>query len=872
MACLLYSNFGLFSTKNYKIRCLLQEPIRCSVISNTCAYVITEKSDLVVLGIDNLSPGIFWTSVRQVSCNNNVLYFITTDGVMYSVGDDCEKFGLLGVRNCYSSKNPILVIVDGLMCSVSVGHSQVAGLGENGELYTWGSGAHGELGNCLFGERQLPTLVQNAKIFMIRQVLCGKDFTAFCTAGGFLFIYGQLPSSPCGIKKQKSPYTIPSLRSSFITHLTSCNSFLVLFSDNKEIFILDSCLELNKLPKKYSKVACSSDSLIAISKKEKLIHEFRPHAKSHCRAGDLNCKIFILEELFTDKISLFSGSHVSYHLKSEKIKGLEMNLQYLTQNRYKLESNVGFPIVKPILANLFGVLANRFEVFLRSSFAYLKFFVKCKNLREKDTLNLVLLSILNNLRMRCLIYKKNALNRMRGFCESCKKRRKSKEFKRFMILQQVLRGKISKIFAAILDGLENSESYKVKKIRITEKIFSKLSLNTNNNLKKGFITIKKHSTLFTKAKEKLRNLCNLVEKSQKILFFTNLVNISVIRAKLSSIINKILGFSVAKNSRLQILKHFHGWKRQIVSSKIAAISQKYARSIKTKKITEKLKQLTRTSLKLGFFSLKLHTRSPFNALKLTFFLKIFNIFFNCPKKLSFKLIKTFSKAKKSVQHLCKKLFKSQFKQILQAFSSYLKKRKIFQLMKVFSFYQTKLYNQDLKKVYRAFCMLKKSERKSLSPDLSPSAIINCPFVQAKSEVNGKKVLNLVNSIDFSKLKPKSPSNLQDFLQKFGKKDLKDKKNLKKTNAHTPGVQRGIKKMMTSSARQHKDRLDRSFNDSFLSDEPIKIQALSPQPKQLSRQPKQLSPWESQLMALAQSLIFSIYKSHLSKYLKTIINR
>ena len=834
-----HSNIGIVSPKTYQLLHIHSSPSQQSCASHSHLFTIDLNNDLHSQVFSLRSTLLLAQQICQVSCNNSIAAFISSSGKIFTFGEDKEKFGLLGIKNCFSLIKPRELNLDTKAANVHVGATHVALLSSSGELYTWGSGVHGELGGNLFCERQIPTMVKSAQIFLIKQVVCGRGFTAFCTAGGLLYVYGQLMVSLCGLQKKKSPYTIRQLGKSFIVQVEASNDFLVAVSDTKEVFLVDGCLETFRLPEKYSKVACCDDYLLLVTKKDKLLHEVRASPKAVCKASYVSEKVFLLEELFSGKITLHSGIQISYHLTSFKSSTSDLSLQYLRQNHfrpqltYKTKKNPQ----KSILSSLVSILSCKFTNTLKSSFNCLKFKAKYETMKEKTTLSLVLQSLITNMLMRIFLLKKNGFKSFWARAEQEKKRRKSKEFKKSFTIHRILNERIKKVFSLVVNIFQNTESRKVAKIRLTEKIVSRLLMKTNNDLNFSFGLIKHKTHVFKIMTKGFARLFDLVEKSLKFNFIQSLVQVNVIKVKLRNIVNQILAFSAAKSSRTQIFKHFHEWKRQIIASKIAAISQKYSRSIKIKKITEKIKQLLRNSLKIGLFSLKLHSRTPFNKLKLSFFLKTFEIFFHNPKKKTFSQIKSLSKINKRMTNLAKNLIKTRFKQINSSIIDFIKAKRLILLMKILSSHETKVFNMQYNKKHKVFSILALPESLSISPVLSTYSdsigAISSKILQntslasegqnsqkpekyeKKLKVNKNPFLPKspreeksppVKAIDFSRLKTGNPTTLEAFLNKFGKNKRNDRKTM---TAKTPSFKRKTKKTMTLSSRERVNMLDAS---------------------------------------------------------------
>ncbi|KAG7986247.1 hypothetical protein I3843_03G071000 [Carya illinoinensis] len=114
----------------------------------------------------------------QVSCARTLTVGLTNLGTVYTMGS--AMHGQLGNPWC---KDKSITIVEGKLKEESVkeissGLYHVAVLTSNGNVYTWGKGANGQLGLGDIEDRNLPTLVEALRDRQVESIACGSSFTA----------------------------------------------------------------------------------------------------------------------------------------------------------------------------------------------------------------------------------------------------------------------------------------------------------------------------------------------------------------------------------------------------------------------------------------------------------------------------------------------------------------------------------------------------------------------------------------------------------------------------------------------------------------------------------------------------------------------
>ena len=264
----------VFNTNNLgEFIITLTSPLKLCIFQENRGFIITRSSDLYFIGIPSLEKSLFHTNIFEVSCNLTVVCFLTITGDCFISGEDPEHYGLLGISDCFNLSKPTQILKGIISINVSLGLSHGGIITDDGKLYTWGTGIYGELGTNTECENQLPIQVESTNMFMIKQLICGYKFTCFCTAGGFVYLFGELQNCSYFKYTGKQPYAIKGLEKVFVSKIEVFERVLAIESSNKDIYIIDGCLEPMMLPEKYNEIASSNNSIYGFCKQDLLIHE-----------------------------------------------------------------------------------------------------------------------------------------------------------------------------------------------------------------------------------------------------------------------------------------------------------------------------------------------------------------------------------------------------------------------------------------------------------------------------------------------------------------------------------------------------------------------------------------------------------------------
>lgn len=129
--------------------------------------------------------------IVMVSCGRNHTAFITTDGDLYTFGEG--EYGRLGDGETeeHSIGKPQKINGIPKIATVSCGFLHTAIITTDGDLYTFGYGQHGRLGDGEIYNHVVATPQKINKIPRIAMVSCGFYHTGIVTIDGDLYMFGE---------------------------------------------------------------------------------------------------------------------------------------------------------------------------------------------------------------------------------------------------------------------------------------------------------------------------------------------------------------------------------------------------------------------------------------------------------------------------------------------------------------------------------------------------------------------------------------------------------------------------------------------------------------------------------------------------------
>jgi hypothetical protein len=491
-----------------------------------------------------------------------------------------------------------------------------------------------------------------------------------------------------------------------------------------------------------------------------------------------------------------------------------------------------------------------------------KLYAKCKKLALQKPYNLIVAPVIKQLMTKSLILMRNAWKKYEKFVSLSKKCYQVKVLRQSQALTNSLSRPLRKVFSSVIDCLELNEFVKNQKNHFAEQIFSFLARKRHEMRRQGLFCIKKFVQSVRIVKKKLWRLLELTEKSVKLNFIESLVHNHLIKMKIYKTITQIIDYSSAQSSRVRMLKLFHTWKRNLVSIKIAIISQKYARSIRNKKMAERLMQVTRKSYKLGMLSLKSYIRPHFNRFKVIFITNSLSLILNSSIKNVFSLVRSHNKSAFKMKDLLSPMLAIRFFSVITGIKQFIIRRRTIVLLKLLTGLSTRIANQTLLMQFRGFSRLAEfgsyhsSPSHSIvneSPKLSPTMKLS---LQSTCSSNTKRKLLV---------KERASAGSSNLEKKPNKKRTPPPRRAKNSTPNKRKSLRIISKAGSSKLQKHSTMTEQDeVNNSFISN----FTELSP--KSAIDFPKKFVQWEEKIMVLAVAMVNSLLKSFLKAYFKDII--
>ncbi|XP_027205306.2 putative E3 ubiquitin-protein ligase HERC4 [Dermatophagoides pteronyssinus] len=169
--------------------------------------------------------GLQHHNIVKISCGSNHCLVLSEAGQLFSWG--CNLFGQLGLGNReeYEISKPSLIkkLAPKQIIQISCGGNHCLALAKNGEVYSWGSNAFGQLGlgnsgYCL----STPMLLISLQWTPVRQIAAGGSHSAILSCTGAIYVwgkneFGQLGLSDC--ENRCLPTLQKSLRNQKIAYI-----------------------------------------------------------------------------------------------------------------------------------------------------------------------------------------------------------------------------------------------------------------------------------------------------------------------------------------------------------------------------------------------------------------------------------------------------------------------------------------------------------------------------------------------------------------------------------------------------------------------------------------------------------------------------
>ena len=746
---------------------ILQVPSasKTSSFYKSWGVILTDSSEAYSACLKSLKLSFLSDSIKSISCNASMAVLIAFTGQAFVVGSDPEEFGLLGIPGCYETS--MKVILPGIKCtSVSVGQTHVALLDRNGSLYTWGSGHVGELGGEPMSRQQPPSQVASAKIYSVKQVACGPGFTVFCTAGGFLYAYGQLPACPANPGKTSSPTAIKGLDKLFTQTIVSCDEFIAVLTDTKDVYAVHGCLKLVKFPNKYKAIAGGKNGLFGITKDENSLHEWRISGKSFCKLQSLEAKSYIFDQIFDESVNIYTGESFSIGFSSLiKVDGFPITKFYSTI-RVETESTVGNLMElrrRSVSINPFGEkessLKKIFKIHSHHSLQlYLIYFNELKEftkLKKYSIVNKSISALINAIakviQRNKVVLESKALKDLVDFSVMKQQKKveeitlKLAEFCQILtrVRKQCRTGALKIIVKTYVNEINRKQGFEVIQMMMDGRVEKRKST--------GFAALRLNVQKIKQIScglEKLVEIDVFLLKDRGFAVLFNILN--AIKTQIN-VINHIFFFTSFKNSRILVVKYFDMWKRHRVSSKMEEINKMYVNKTNARGLGMKLSQMLKKNCKFALNCIKTYQKPVSNGkYGLIIILSSLKKIQSRLKVSAFKGIFLHSKIKLKFIKILRSLVKKKFSIYFSSLQSYLEERKQYSLLKIVLKVSSLYEKLDYKNLVKGFSKFKSngnSSRGSMFDRLNRSDL----KLSFKSDSSFKKPIKALTN-----LSPTSP--------------------------------------------------------------------------------------------------------------------
>lgn len=165
----------------------------------------------------NLSPRV---ELAQVSCGAHHSAALTVDGHLLTWG--ANLYGQLGHGHCNDVRTPTIVQklvnthmdLELFLFQVACAANATAAVGEDGNVYTWGSGAHGTLAHNDTQDRSTPEMVRDLSGSAIIMIAAGDCHMMACTETD-TYSWGWNAAGQLGLEHEEDqlrPHIVESLR------------------------------------------------------------------------------------------------------------------------------------------------------------------------------------------------------------------------------------------------------------------------------------------------------------------------------------------------------------------------------------------------------------------------------------------------------------------------------------------------------------------------------------------------------------------------------------------------------------------------------------------------------------------------------------
>ncbi|XP_078023256.1 putative E3 ubiquitin-protein ligase HERC6 isoform X1 [Epinephelus lanceolatus] len=199
----------LLNNKPSQVPLPLQIPVIQVACGNSHSLALTKGGDVFSWGLNShgqlglgkevslqytpdLVTALTGVAVTQISAGGSHTLFLTLPGLVYCCG--ANKYGQLGVNRVDEKGRFNICQVPALralgVSSISCGEAHSAVLTQDGKVYTFGEGSHGQLGHNSSAHKDRPTQVAGLG-GPASQISCGRRHTLVLSSSGQLWAFGN---------------------------------------------------------------------------------------------------------------------------------------------------------------------------------------------------------------------------------------------------------------------------------------------------------------------------------------------------------------------------------------------------------------------------------------------------------------------------------------------------------------------------------------------------------------------------------------------------------------------------------------------------------------------------------------------------------
>jgi len=145
--------------------------------------------------------------IKEISCGEDHAALVTTRGHVYTIGSNAEGRLGIGSRSIDRVSHPTLIesLLSNKCMKISCGWAHTLALMESGEIYSWGAGESGALGNGSSENTWAPTRIslENKVFLSAKKISAGAFHSAFVSELGTLYVCGSGDAGQLGTGKRE---------------------------------------------------------------------------------------------------------------------------------------------------------------------------------------------------------------------------------------------------------------------------------------------------------------------------------------------------------------------------------------------------------------------------------------------------------------------------------------------------------------------------------------------------------------------------------------------------------------------------------------------------------------------------------------------